>query len=483
MKSKNQPKIVIAGAAHLTKRPDDRPLNVIEIMCEAIQSAAEDTGSDTILSAIDQIIVPKGTWNIDNPGELVAQNFGLHTKNITYDLGILQSSLIKRAIQDVSESKSRCTVVVGGETKNFERNASDQLNPFPNLLNPKYEDFPVTITAPELPISRYEIDMGLVRASDQYALLENSYANEHKLNPEQHQQIINNEWEQMAKIAEANPASWVPKAQIFLQDNGWGRSIATPYKLHHVTQWNVNQASAIIITTADIAESFTGTSDNCVYPDVLIESNAVIPVSERKHLYECIGLEEIDSEFFRLTKRRPSESQFHELYSCFPIAIRLQQEAYGLGKKPVSLTGGMTFAGGPFNNFTLQGLSQLTRQVRATNTNGIITSISGMLTKQGLISLSSQQPRSGILLSDISDITRSKTETVEIQPDVIGEVEIISSTVSYNAGNAKAYILVENRNGQRRLLVSKKEVIIGHFLNMHRIGDRISISTNGEITI
>jgi hypothetical protein len=84
MKIKNQPKIVIAGSAHLTKRPIDLPLNVVEIMCEAIQSAAEDTGSDTILSAIDQIIVPKGTWNIDNPGELVAQNFGLHTTKFPY---------------------------------------------------------------------------------------------------------------------------------------------------------------------------------------------------------------------------------------------------------------------------------------------------------------------------------------------------------------------------------------------------------------
>ena len=479
----NKPTIVIAGAAHLTKRPADRPLNVVEMMCEVIQSAAEDSGSDTILSAIDQIIIPKGTWNIDNPGELVAQNLGLRTRNITYDLGILQSSLIKRAIQDVSESKSRCTVVVGGETKNFERNASGQLNSFPDFLDPKSEDSSVTITAPELPISRYEIDMGLVRASDQYALLENSYANAHKLNPEQHQHLINNEWEQMAKIAETNPAAWVPKAQIFLENNGWGRSIATPYKLHHVTQWNVNQAAAIIITTADVAQSFTGTSDTCVYPDVLIESNAVIPVLERKHLHQCIGLEEIDSEFFRLTKRRPSESQFHELYSCFPIAIRLQQEAYGLSNKPVSLTGGMTFAGGPFNNFTLQGLSQLTKQVRITDTTGIITSISGMLTKQGLISLSSQEPPSEIHISDITDTTRSKTETVEIQPNVTGEVEIISSTVSFNAGNAKAYVLVENRNGQRRLLVSKKEGLIDHFLNMHRIEDRISISKNGEMTI
>ena len=40
----------------------------------------------------------------------------------------------------------------------------------------------------------------------------------------------------------------------------------------------------------------------------------------------------------------------------------------------------------------LQGLSQLAKQVRESQTTGVITSVSGMLTKQGLISLSAEQP-------------------------------------------------------------------------------------------
>ena len=51
----------------------------------------------------------------------------------------------------------------------------------------------------------------------------------------------------------------------------------------------------------------------------------------------------------------------------------------------------------------VQGLSQLAKQVRESQTTGVITSVSGMLTKQGLISLSAEQPPSGIYLSDVSD--------------------------------------------------------------------------------
>ncbi len=483
METTLQSNIVIAGTSHLTKKPNDTPLNVIELMCEATQRAAEDAGNDNILSVVDQIIVPQGTWNISNPGELVAQNLDIYAQAITYNIGILQSSLIKRAIEDVSASRSRCTLIIGGEAKNYERNASESLNIIPTPLDIRKKEPAEFIQPSELPISRYEIEMGLIRAPDQYALIENSYANAHKLTQKSHEALINKEWQEMARIADLVPSSWVHDADKRLKDNGWGRPIATPYKLNHVTQWNVNQASAILITTAEIAKTYAKSSDRSIFPDVLIESNAVTPVTERSILHYCNGLHQINSEFFRLTGKKISESQFHELYSCFPIAVRLQREAYELGRNPGTITGGMTFAGGPYNNFTLQGLSQLTRQVRETQTTGVITSISGMLTKQGLISLSAQQPSSGILLSDISHKTLSSADTVEIQPDLYGNAKVVSSTVSYNSGIPKVYILAENSNTQRRLLISETDTVIEEFLKSHKVGDTIQINQKGLLSL
>ena len=483
METNVQSNIVIAGASHLTKKPQDTPLNVIELMCEATQKAAEDAGNDAILSVVDQIIIPQGTWAISNPGGLVAQHLGIQAKSIIYNIGILQSSLIKRAIEDVSASKSRCTLIVGGEAKNYERHASESLNPIPTLSDSRKQESTEFIHPSELPISRYEIDMGLIGAPDQYALIENSYAHAHKLTREDHQELINSEWQEMARIADSIPSSWTRDAHDHLTENGWGRTIATPYKLHHVTQWNVNQASAILITTEDIAETYSNRSDGFIFPHALIESNAVTPLTERSQLHHCSGLDQIKTEYVRLTGKQPSESQLHELYSCFPIAVRLQREAFELGKRPGTITGGMTFAGGPYNNFMLQGLSQLTKQVRESQTTGVITSISGMLTKQGLISLSSQQPPSGMYLSDISDKTRPGTNTMQIEPEMCGNAKVVSSTVSYSAGAPKVYVLAENPDRQRRLLVSDSNTVIKEFLKSHKIGDTIHISQEGSINL
>ena len=253
--------------------------------------------------------------------------------------------------------------------------------------------------------------------------------------------------------------------------------------LHHVTQWNVNQASAILITTKDVAETYSNGSDGFIFPNALIESNAVIPLTERSQLHHCNGLHHIKNEYVRLTGKNPSESQFHELYSCFPIAIRLQREAFELGKRPGTITGGMTFAGGPYNNFMLQGLSQLAKQVRESQTTGVITSVSGMLTKQGLISLSAQQPPSGLYLSDVSDKTQSRTDRIHIEPEMCGNAKVVSSTVSYSAGAPQVYVLVENHDKQRRLLVSDSSTVIEEFLKSHKIGDTIHISQEGFINL
>ena len=46
-----------------------------------------------------------------------------------------------------------------------------------------------------------------------------------------------------------------------------------------------------------------------------------------------------------------------EVYSCFPAAVRVQQRELGLDPAGTpTLTGGMAFAGGPFNHYVLQSL-------------------------------------------------------------------------------------------------------------------------------
>ena len=59
------------------------------------------------------------------------------------------------------------------------------------------------------------------------------------------------------------------------------------------------------------------------------------------------------------------EIEVVELYSCFPSAVRVQQRALGLPLDGTpTVTGGMAFAGGPFNNFVLQSMAAVVPLLR-----------------------------------------------------------------------------------------------------------------------
>jgi acetyl-CoA C-acetyltransferase len=55
-----------------------------------------------------------------------------------------------------------------------------------------------------------------------------------------------------------------------------------------------------------------------------------------------------------------SEIDAFDLYSCFPVAVIEAMEALGLEvgeQRPISLTGGLPFFGGPGNNYSMHGIA------------------------------------------------------------------------------------------------------------------------------
>src|SRR5204862_499231 len=78
--------------------------------------------------------------------------------------------------------------------------------------------------------------------------------------------------------------------------------------------------------------------------------------------------------------------------------------------------GGMTFAGGPFNHATLQALARMVQQLRAApGTTGLLTCISGMITKHGMALWSTAPPSSGgFQFADVSATAEATTPVVEL---------------------------------------------------------------------
>ena len=72
-----------------------------------------------------------------------------------------------------------------------------------------------------------------------------------------------------------------------------------------------------------------------------------------------------------------------DLYSCFPSAVQLGAQSLGLSlDSQLTRTGGLPFAGGPWNNYPMHGIAMVMNDLRAgAGANGLVWANGGYTTK------------------------------------------------------------------------------------------------------
>src|SRR5260370_9911997 len=105
---------VLAGAA-VTTSADSEPA---VLMIDAVNAAARDAGSASLLAAADRIVVPKGTWSYTDPGRLVAVAIGANrARTWLVDIGIPQQTLINDALRAILQGECEVVVLAGREAR------------------------------------------------------------------------------------------------------------------------------------------------------------------------------------------------------------------------------------------------------------------------------------------------------------------------------------------------------------------------------
>ena len=100
---------------------------------------------------------------------------------------------------------------------------------------------------------------------------------------------------------------------------------------------------------------------------------------------------------FRLARVDADDLAHVDLYSCFPSAVQAAAAELGLGPdRPLTVTGGLTFAGGPWNNYVGHSLATMQRVLREDpGSIGLVTANGGFLTKHALGVYCTEPPRTG----------------------------------------------------------------------------------------
>ena len=204
----------------------------------------------------------------------------------------------------------------------------------------------------------------------------------------------------------------------------------------------------------------------------------MVPLSERAELHRSHG--------FRIAGRRAldhadvavDDIEHLELYSCFPVAVRVQARELGIdARRSLTLTGGMAFAGGPLNNFVLQAMVRMVDALRRDRAGtGLLTAVSGMLTKQGVSVWSARPPERQCEWIDVTDEVAAATRTVAVASDYQGPATIASYTVLHDGGApVRAAVICDLPDGRRGLATSTDAGLAAAMCEADFCGRRITL--------
>lgn len=165
-----------------------------------------------------------------------------------------------------------------------------------------------------------------------------------------------------AKVAQNNPHAWfhdAPSQDEIATVTPANRMIVFPYTKRMNAIMDVDQCAAILVVSRSWLEERGGLERAAAVLGGTGVEEIWNPV-ERNAFATCPAMQRAFDITFDRAGLSASDIDAMDLYSCFPSPIQLALDALGSGdddERPVSLTGGLAFAGGPGNAYVLHSLA------------------------------------------------------------------------------------------------------------------------------
>lgn len=460
------------------------------LMARAGANAIDDS-APALRGSVGAVAAMASTTAYRDPAALVGKALGLprDAVRVRADPGTLQQQVVHWAVERLATHPSEAVLVVGGEARYRDlqaRLAGAQAG---------WSEQPES-AAPDV---TWELDPGIVSAAERavqmfdaghhYALMESALARQRGGGIDAHRDAVANLWATFSEVASNNADAWNRErvSAEHIRDAGPGnRMVAWPYTKLLNTQWNVNQAAALVFCTVETAEAAGVPEDQWIYLRGSAISNAVQPLTLRPNITRAPWVAFTSEAALRQAEVSIDDIELLELYSCFPSAVQIQAAEMGidLGGRAPTITGGMTFAGGPFNSWVLHGIVAMAHRLREASgeQHGIVTSISGMITKHGT-GVWSNRPGPVAPTVDVTNevgAALSSAGPALAAPDgTTGPAEVQAATVAWDRnGPVRALAIAEHADG-RVLTQSSDPAVMEAVMADHDAVDQVVLTADG----
>lgn len=429
---------VIVGIAQITQKLDDPRLarSPLDLMEQAIRDAAEDAGAPKLVESLDGIYVPRGIWRYADPGRLLAERLGAPAARTLLGAlsGHIVQVLVDRACAEIAAGRADVIAIAGGESENSKRRLERRGEPLPWSDGEEGEPGPRVgrfdyVRMPE------EERAGLVNATSLFALCDTSLRHARGESPAAHRDRLAALQVGLSRIASRHPHAWIRgdfDAAAIREPGPGNRMVNYPYTKLMTSNIAVDQAAAFLVCSERAATRFGVPDAKRIHLRAATEMSFGSRLVERESLHHHPGQVLAAQRLLELAELEPADLDHVDVYSCFPFAVQAGAAALGLGLDPLpSLTGGMTFFGGPLGSYVVHSKVTLFDQLRRDpGSIGVVGSLGGHYAHFGY-GLYSTDPgeRELPIVEDVSEGYAAMPRR-EVRPGHAGPVRVESYTVS-----------------------------------------------------
>lgn len=383
---------VLVGAGQLSLRVDKgaEPLEPVDLMVEALRRAAEDSGvGSAVVTGADAVhVVGLLSWRYRDPGRLVAERLGASPKDTTVSGmgGNGPQSLVNQTCLAIQAGEADLVLLAGAEawrTRTASRQAGVELD-----WTVQGDDVPMARQSiAEVPMTAPgEQARGVVMPVQVYPLFEQAFRLTQRRTVKDHLVAISELWASFSAVAATNPHAWIQRgytAEEIRTPGPHNRWIGFPYTKLMNSNNAVEQGAGVILCSAERAESLGVPRDRWVFPHSGTDTHDHYFVSNREHLGRSPAMRIGGRLALDLAGVGVDDLAHIDLYSCFPSAVEIAAEEIGISTdRPLTVTGGLSFAGGPWNNYVMHSIATMAGVLRDDpGSLGLVTANGGFITK------------------------------------------------------------------------------------------------------
>ena len=474
----------------------------VAFCAEAAALALEDTGASTgghaLGHKIDAIAVMEFFSDISprfaspygrssNPPQSVARRLHAHPRQLLYSHsgGNMPQYLVNRFAEEIARGETELALICGAELLRSTQNARKVGMAIDWNEDPGGE--PTRIGDNRWSFSEEEARHELRAAIHFYPLLENAIRGGLKRDVASHMTAIGRLFHRLAVVARDNPLATrregysAERLATISDDNRW---ICFPYPRLMNANAIIDQAAAVLITSVGKARDCGIPPERWVFLHGCADGTDTWVVSERPQLDTSPAIKGCARIALDMAGKTVADVSAFDLYSCFPSAVEVAMTEIGLSEddpRPISVTGGLPFFGGPGNNYVTHSIAEMMNVVRSKpGSFGMVTANGNYLTKHSAGLYSTEPTRGPWRREDPkklqAELDARPKQRVNTAPSGIGTIETYCVAYGKDAPE-KGYIFGRlDGSGERFVAMSANDpALLADMLEREQLGRKIVV--------